>query len=327
MQMRNIEEIDAIIKESIPSLNLMGEPRELYAPIEYIFSIGGKRIRPKLSLLTYSIFKDSIDQSVIFPSLAIEVFHSFTLIHDDIMDNADVRRGHPTIHKKWNDNIAILSGDVMSIKAYEYLLSAPKDSLDKVMSLFNHTAAQVCEGQQYDMNFEDLNNISIEDYLMMIGLKTAVLIACSAKMGAIIGGAPIDKCDILYDFGYKLGIAFQITDDYLDTFGDPKVFGKNIGGDITNNKKSWLLVSAMKEAKGQDALRLSQIMSMTEDEKEAKIAAMQDLYISLGIKKSAEEAIEKYYDKAINSLKKLNLNEESFHTMEQFALSITYRKK
>lgn len=320
-------DIDKHLKKGIEEINLGGNPKELYDPIEYIFSIGGKRIRPRLCLLTYSLFSDKIDSSIINPALAIEIFHTFTLIHDDIMDKADMRRGKETIHKKWNDNIAILSGDVMSIQAYQFISQAPAERLGDALALFNRTAAQVCEGQQYDMNFEDIPVISMEDYLKMIGLKTAVLIACSAKMGAVLAGAPAEKAQLLYDYGYLLGIAFQIADDYLDNFGDPKVFGKNIGGDITNNKKSWLFVECYNTVEGEQKERWEKIVALGEDRAQEKIAAAQDIYTELGIKEKAEKEIDKYYKQAIGKIEQLNLPQEQYDALVQFAKKMTFRDK
>lgn len=325
--MLNLNEIGQLVEKTLFSLELEKEPKELYGPIAYILSIGGKRIRPKMCLATYSLFSSKVDRDILYPAIALDVFHAFTLIHDDIMDKADMRRGQLTIHKKWNDNIAILSGDVMSIQAYEYMAYAPQEVLPAVMKVFTKTAIEVCEGQQYDMNFEDLPFITMEDYLKMIGLKTAVLIACSAKIGALIGGASEAQAQALYDFGYQLGIAFQITDDYLDVYADPNVFGKNVGGDITNNKKSWLLVKTMKEACGEDKEELNAILSLPEECAQEKISRMKALYAKLDIASAAEEEIEKYYSAALASLDKLDLDQEKRDIMEEFAHQIVKRQK
>ncbi len=325
--MLNLQEIASVIEKTLYSLDLDNEPKELYEPIRYIISIGGKRIRPRLALTAYNLFAGNIDKSILYPSAALEIFHAFTLIHDDIMDKADMRRGQLTIHKKWNENIAILSGDVMSIKAYQYIAHAPKEVLPAVLETFTKTAAEVCEGQQFDMNYEDKPLIVMDDYLKMIGLKTAVLLACSAKVGALIGGADEASAQSLYDFGYQLGIAFQITDDYLDVYADPNIFGKNIGGDIVNNKKSWLLVQTMKEAQGDDKIELDEIMKMTADQGEAKIARMKQLYDKLNIGKKAEEEIEKYYAVALAHLQNLPIEKEKIALMEEFAHQIVKRNK
>ena len=325
--MLNLNEIGQLVEKTLFSLELEKEPKELYGPIAYILSIGGKRIRPKMCLATYRLFSSKVDRDILYPAIALDVFHAFTLIHDDIMDKADMRRGQLTIHKKWNDNIAILSGDVMSIQAYEYMAYAPQEVLPAVMKVFTKTAIEVCEGQQYDMNFEDSPFITMEDYLKMIGLKTAVLIACSAKIGALIGGASEAQAQALYDFGYQLGIAFQITDDYLDVYADPNVFGKNVGGDITNNKKSWLLVKTMKEACGEDKEELNAILALPEECAQEKISRMKALYAKLDIASAAEEEIEKYYSAALASLDKLDLDQEKRDIMEEFAHQIVKRQK
>jgi geranylgeranyl diphosphate synthase type II len=325
--MLNLNEIGQLVEKTLFTLELEKEPKELYGPIAYILSIGGKRIRPKMCLAAHSLFSSKVDRDVLYPAIALDVFHAFTLIHDDIMDKADMRRGQLTIHKKWNDNIAILSGDVMSIQAYEYMAYAPKEVLPEVMKVFTQTAIQVCEGQQFDMNFEDCPIITMDEYLKMIGLKTAVLIACSAKIGALIGGASEEEAQDLYDFGYQLGIAFQITDDYLDVYADPNVFGKNIGGDITNNKKSWLLVKTMKDAQGEDKEELNAILALSEEQAEEKIARMKALYNKLDIAAAAEKEIDKYYSSALASLAKVEMDDDKRSMMEEFAHQIVKRQK
>jgi geranylgeranyl diphosphate synthase type II len=325
--MLNLNEIGQLVEKTLFTLELEKEPKELYNPIAYILSIGGKRIRPKMCLAAFSLFSSKVDRDILYPAIALDVFHAFTLIHDDIMDKADMRRGQLTIHKKWNDNIAILSGDVMSIQAYEYLAYAPKEVLPAVMKVFTQTAIQVCEGQQFDMNFEDCPIITMDEYLKMIGLKTAVLIACSAKIGALIGGASEEEAQALYDFGYQLGIAFQITDDYLDVYADPNVFGKNIGGDITNNKKSWLLVKTMKDAQGEDKEELNAILALSEEQAEEKIARMKALYNKLDIAAAAEKEIDKYYSSALASLAKVEMDDDKRSMMEEFAHQIVKRQK
>ena len=325
--MFTLAEIDKVVSNGIRALDLNGEPEELYRPIIYTMSIGGKRIRPRLALLTCSLFTDDIDASAVYPAMGLEIFHTFTLIHDDIMDKADMRRGQQTVHKRWNGNIAILSGDVMSIKAYEYVCKAPSDKLRAVLELFNDTAAKVCEGQQYDMNYESMPVVTMDDYIMMIGLKTSALLACSAKMGAILGGADARTADALYKYGYDLGLAFQITDDYLDTFGDPAIFGKNIGGDIVNGKKTWLYIEASRLASGDQKARFDDIMRMGEDQAAEKIAAAQELFTSLGVKENAEKAIEKYFRSAMETVEALSLGRERLSMLEEFATQITYRRK
>ena len=322
-----IDELDKFVENGLAALNLRQEPKELYEPIEYMISIGGKRLRPELCLLTYNLFSDKIEKSILHPALALEIFHGFTLIHDDIMDKAELRRGQQTVHRKWNDNVAILSGDVMSIQAYQLLANAPQAVLPQVLALFSKTAAQVCEGQQYDMNFENIPYITMDDYISMISLKTAVLIACSAKIGALIAGAEEKTAQALYDFAFSLGIAFQIQDDLFDTFGQGNVFGKKIGGDIMNNKKTWLLVESFKIANKEQKKQLDQIMAMGEEQEEEKIARMQQMYISLGIKEAATEAIMGYYNKALEIRGKAGFNPAQMEQLNKFADKLIKRIK
>ena len=322
-----IDELDKFVENGLAALNLRQEPKELYEPIEYMISIGGKRLRPELCLLTYNLFSDKIEKSILHPALALEIFHGFTLIHDDIMDKAELRRGQQTVHRKWNDNVAILSGDVISIQAYQLLANAPQAVLPQVLALFSKTAAQVCEGQQYDMNFENIPYITMDDYISMISLKTAVLIACSAKMGALIAGAEEKTAQALYDFAFSLGIAFQIQDDLFDTFGQGNVFGKKIGGDIMNNKKTWLLVESFKVADKVQKQQLNEIMAMGEDQEEEKIARMQQMYITLGIKEAATEAIMGYSNKALEIIGKAGFTPAQMEQLHKFADKLIKRIK
>ena len=319
--------IEATIHEMFANLKFTQEPSGLYDPLRYMIEIGGKRIRPRLCLTAYALYKDSFSEEILSPAAAIEVFHSFTLIHDDIMDKADVRRGVPTVYRKWNENTAILSGDVMSIESYRMIAKAPASALPAVLALFSDTAAQVCEGQQYDMDFEDLPQVPMADYLKMIGLKTAVLIACSAKMGALIAGASAEDADLLYKFGYDLGLAFQIADDWLDTYGDPAVFGKAIGGDIVNNKKSWLLTRALEKAGTE---RFADALAMpvsTDAEKEAKITAVKNLYEELGIEQEAKEEIRRFHYQAMGYVAKLNLGKIKSEMLHRYADMLLGRRK
>ena len=321
--------IDSITRELFENLRFTEEPRGLYDPLRYMMEIGGKRIRPRLCLLAYSLYKDNFDEGILSPAAAIEVFHSFTLIHDDIMDKADVRRGVPTVHRRWNDNTAILSGDVMSIESYRLLSKAPAEVLQKALELFSKTAAVVCEGQQYDMDFEDMESVPIEDYLKMIGLKTAVLIACAAKLGALIAGASDKDCDLLYRYGYDLGLAFQIADDWLDTYADPKVFGKAIGGDIVNNKKSWLMTRAFEkigDRRGELLAAMAMAVS-TEEEKAAKIAAVKSIYAELGVGEEAKQEIIRLHSQSLAHAEALNLKPEAYTSLENYAKKLIGRTK
>ena len=321
-----LEELYKIIDEAVEKTQWPAEPHYLYAPLKYMLDIGGKRIRPRFCLVTYNLFKDDIGPHIVNPAMAVELFHTFTLIHDDIMDNADLRRGKPTIFKKWNNNIAILSGDTMCISSYQHISFTPKEHISEVVALFSKTAIEICEGQQLDMDFEEMNNVSMEEYVNMITLKTAVLLACAAKMGAIIGGADKELCNQIYDFGLKLGLAFQIEDDYLDSFGDEKSFGKKIGGDILNNKKSWLLTRCREEAllKGKGTKLDALLETEPTDE---KIAAFQEFYKELGINRLATEEIEKNYSEAIEILNGMSLNKEQKEQLRMYASSIVKRVK
>ena len=321
--------IENAVKELFENLRFAEEPSGLYDPLRYMMEIGGKRIRPRLCLLAYSLYQDELNDEILNPAAAIEVFHSFTLIHDDIMDKADVRRGVPTVHKKWDDNTAILSGDVMSIESYRLLSKAPAKVLPEALKLFSRTAAEVCEGQQYDMDFENLESVPMEDYLKMIGLKTAVLIACSAKMGALIGGADEIECNLLYQFGYDLGLAFQIADDWLDTYSDPKVFGKATGGDILNNKKSWLLTRTFEKI-GNRRQELLEAMAMpieTDEQKAAKIEKVIGIYDSLNIGEEAKEEIIRLHNQALSHISALNITPETAASLENYAKKLIGRTK
>ncbi|MBQ2875040.1 MAG: polyprenyl synthetase family protein [Bacteroidales bacterium] len=321
--------IDTALKELFGNLKFTEEPKGLYDPLRYMMEIGGKRIRPRLCLTTYSLYQDHLDETVLGPAAALEVFHSFTLIHDDIMDKADVRRGVPTVYRKWDENTAILSGDVMSIESYKLIAKAPAEVLPMALELFSKTAAEVCEGQQYDMDFENLECVPMSDYLKMIGLKTAVLIACSAKMGAIIAGASSEDCERLYKYGYDLGLAFQIADDWLDTYGDPAVFGKAIGGDIVNNKKSWLMTRAFEKA-GESRAELLAAMEMPVEAAEgrsAKVEAVKNIYDRLEVGEEAKQEIIRLHNQAIGYVAQLALEPEKAAHLENYAKKLIGRTK
>ena len=312
--------IDTALKELFGNLKFTEEPKGLYDPLRYMMEIGGKRIRPRLCLTTYSLYQDHLDETVLGPAAALEVFHSFTLIHDDIMDKADVRRGVPTVYRKWDENTAILSGDVMSIESYKLIAKAPAEVLPKALELFSKTAAEVCEGQQYDMDFENLECVPMSDYLKMIGLKTAVLIACSAKMGAIIAGASSEDCERLYKYGYDLGLAFQI---------DPAVFGKAIGGDIVNNKKSWLMTRAFEKA-GESRAELLAAMEMPVEAAEgrsAKVEAVKNIYDRLEVGEEAKQEIIRLHNQAMGYVAQLGLEPEKAAHLENYAKKLIGRTK
>ena len=314
---------DSVLDETVRSLfegiEFTSEPAGLYDPLRYMIAIGGKRIRPRLCLTAYSLFKDEIGQEVLEPAAALEVFHTFTLIHDDIMDKSPMRRGKPSVWTKWNEDTAILSGDVMLIDAYSRISRSPANAHGKIMPLFSKTAAQVCEGQQLDMEFESRDDVSAEEYDKMIGLKTAVLLACSAKMGALIAHASEQQSDALYRYGYELGMAFQVADDYLDAYGDAKVFGKPIGGDILNEKKSWLTVRALEKTSDKEAfLTAFTSPALTDVQKTSKIASVKAIYDSLGVADDARAQIKEFSLHAMDAVKDAGLGPEEYETLRTF---------
>lgn len=321
-------QIDEAVKRMFADIEFDAEPAGLYDPLRYMISIGGKRIRPRLCLTAYALFADTLGPEIESPATALEVFHSFTLIHDDIMDRSPLRRGVPTVWKKWNEDTAILSGDVMLIDAYRRVARVPDHCHAKVQQLFSRTCAQVCEGQQYDMEFEDVPEVSMEDYCKMIGLKTAVLLACSAKMGALIAGAGEEQCEALYNYGYELGMAFQVADDYLDAYGNQAVFGKPIGGDILNAKKSWLTVRALQKTSDKEGfLKAFNAPAATPEEAEAKIQAVKALYEELGIPAEARAEIERYNARALEAVAGIGLSSVRLETLHRFADALVGRAK
>ena len=322
-----IKQLQQQVEKAIANINWVQEPTGLYQPIDYVLSLGGKRIRPVLTLLACKLFSDD-EKQALSTALAVEVFHNFTLLHDDVMDRADTRRGKPTVHKKWNDNTAILSGDAMLIKAYQLLQQAPADKLPVLLDLFSKTAIEVCEGQQYDVDFENDLAVQLPQYIEMIRLKTAVLLAAALKMGAIIGGASQQDADALYHYGINLGLAFQLRDDYLDSFGDPAVFGKKIGGDICCNKKTFLMITALQTASEEQRNELLQWIGCTDATcHEQKIKAVLNIYQDLQIDIRCEEAIRAYFEKSVGSLKNTQLTENKKDILIKFANDLMGRNK
>jgi geranylgeranyl diphosphate synthase type II len=324
--MYTIQICQEIIEKHLREIKLPGEPALLYDPIRYVIGSEGKRIRPSMTLLACNLFTDSIEDSI-NPALAIELFHNFTLLHDDIMDNSDLRRGQLTVHKKWNNNVAILSGDAMLIKAYEYLSKCPKPVLSDVLVVFNKTSLEVCEGQQFDMDFESRMEVSIDDYLKMIELKTSVLIAASLKIGAICGQAGERDSNLLYEFGRNLGIAFQLQDDLLDVFANPGVFGKSMGGDIVANKKTYLLINALTYAKGEVLKELTDWLRRDEFDRDKKVKAITEIYNNLNIRKLTESRIKQLFSEALLSLDKVSVRKERKRVLEEFASQLLIREK
>lgn len=313
----------AYLVQQLSNYSFEGEPDELYAPIRYMLSLGGKRVRPTLCLLAAELFGGNKEEAI-YPALSIEVFHNFTLIHDDIMDEAPLRRGKETVHKKWNRDIAILSGDVMFVKAYELLAKSNPKHLSALLQLFNKTAIEVCEGQQMDMNFESQENVDINSYLKMIEMKTAVLLACSLKMGAITADASEMEADAIYEFGRNLGIAFQLQDDYLDTFGQEAVVGKRIGGDIISNKKTFLMLSAIEQSNQNQLQQL--LLAKTEKSEEKKIALVMEVYYALDIEKQCLQAINDFHHKAMQAMEQIKCNASAKEALIDLAEKLLHRK-
>lgn len=324
--MYSFSDLQAIVEKSFGQLQFPNEPQNLYEPISYTISLGGKRIRPVLCLMSANLFSDIVDKAV-KPALGLEIFHNFTLIHDDIMDKAEVRRGKPTVYRKWNTNVAILSGDAACILAYKYIAQTDAAALPEVLRVFTATALEVCDGQQFDMEYERLPFVTEEDYLRMIELKTSVLLAGAAKIGALIGGASMVDADRMYSFGRYLGLAFQLQDDLLDTYGDPKTFGKAIGGDILANKKTFLMINALKLAGKDNLAKLHQLMKSADVAPEDKVAQVKQVFDEVGVRKIAEDKISYYFDLALAELGKISVREERKEVLQHFAQKLMGRNR
>jgi geranylgeranyl diphosphate synthase type II len=314
------------LEKEILGLDFGQEPVELYEPIRYSMRMGGKRLRPMLSLLSYQLFSQDWN-TLIRPALSVEVFHNFTLLHDDIMDKAPLRRGQATVYQKWNETVAILSGDVMLVRAYDLLLDLPPALLPEVLRRFNRTAAEVCEGQQWDMNYETHPSVSIPEYLAMIRLKTAVLLGFSMWLGAKLAGQNEHVCEALYEVGENMGIGFQLMDDYLDVYAEKAKFGKQIGGDIIANKKTFLLLQALENSRGVDAEELRRVLDEKDFIPEQKVAQVKAIYNRLDIPAITSEAMEAYYDKAFRQLAALDVQEEGKNLIKDFFELLIKREK
>ena len=313
------------IEHYISELDWTMPPRNLYEPIEYIMSQGGKRIRPQLCLLSADLFGGDVKQAI-FPAIAFELLHNFTLLHDDIMDNAPLRRGKETVYKKWNANIAILSGDTLFAKSYEYLLGYQGEGLSKLVSLLTKTAIEICEGQQLDLDFENEKMVEITEYINMIRLKTAVMLAACLKAGAIVSSASEKEQKLIYDFGIKTGLAFQIQDDLLDVYADSTKFGKNIGGDISENKKTYMSLKAMELAKGEDLKKLHLYFSSTDFDREDKFFAVKSIYDKYNIKEEAYQLVNQYYKEATDILQQLDVPQSPKQTLIKFVDKLIKRE-
>ncbi|MBR1755215.1 MAG: polyprenyl synthetase family protein [Bacteroidaceae bacterium] len=335
--MRTFPETLALFNHALAALPLDRQPAGLYAPVKYVLSLGGKRIRPVLMLMAYDLYRD--DAHRILPAaLGLEMYHNYTLLHDDVMDKADMRRGKPTVHKVWNENTAILSGDAMLVLAYQLIGQAAPEHLKDVLDLFTETALEIGEGQQYDMDFESRMDVSEAEYIEMIRLKTSVLLACALKMGALQAGAPAADANLLYRFGENLGLAFQLQDDLLDVYGDPKTFGKNIGGDILEGKKTFMLINALRLATPAQRAELERWLATpvaagatpagaaAASSAAEKIAAVTGLYNQIGIRQLAEAKIEEYFAAAFACLDAVALPADRKQPLHSFALSLFGRQ-
>lgn len=323
--MQNVQHYQEAFLNYLNQYKVDKEPSTLYDPVNYILDLGGKRLRPILTLLAAEIFNCDYKKAL-DAALAIEVFHNFSLIHDDIMDDAPLRRGKETVHLKWDLNTGILSGDAMLIMAYQLFENYDSETFQKLVKLFSKTALEVCEGQQYDIDFEERNDVTIEEYLKMIELKTSVLIGCALKMGAIVANASENDQDYIYEFGKNLGIAFQLQDDYLDAFADPKTFGKQVGGDIIENKKTYLYLKAIEFSSKEQKLELQHLFSIAPKDSTDKVEMVKQIYVSSGATLATQNEIKNYTDKAFIYLEKLSVDSDKKAILRQFGDALMNRK-
>lgn len=323
--MKTADELLTQVNAFLDALPYERTPKSLYEPIRYVLSMGGKRIRPVLMLLGYNLYKEDTDK-ILMNAIALETYHNYTLLHDDLMDQADLRRGHETVHKKWNANTAILSGDSMLVLAYERMAQCDSRHLSDVLRLFTTTALEIGEGQQYDMEFETREDVREEEYIEMIRLKTSVLLACALKIGAILADASAEDADNLYKFGEQIGLAFQLQDDYLDVYGDSKVFGKKIGGDITSNKKTFMLINAFSHANEAQRQELEKWVNAKSFDREEKIAAVTRLYNEIGIDKMAQAKIAYYFEQSKKYLDAVLVPAERKEELQKYAQRMMKRK-
>jgi geranylgeranyl diphosphate synthase type II len=300
-------------------------PKGLYDPIAYELSLGGKRVRPVLMLMAYNLYKENVD-AILSQAAGLETYHNHTLLHDDVMDKADMRRNKPTVHNVWNENTAILSGDAMLILAYRLMADCPQEKLAEVLHIFTETTMEICEGQQWDMEFETRMDVKVDEYIEMIRLKTSVLLAAALKIGAYLADAPSEDASLLYEFGVKMGLAFQLQDDWLDVYGDPKVFGKNIGGDILCNKKTYMLITALEEANEEQRAELERWIHAEEYVPAEKVAAVTAIYNEIGVGKRCEEKIEALYAEGLGVLEQVSVSAERKAMLKKFACSLMGRK-
>jgi len=320
------DEILKRVNEALDALPYDRQPASLYEPIRYVLSLGGKRIRPVLMLLGYNLYKEQ-PEDIMMQAIGLETYHNYTLLHDDLMDNADLRRGHETVHRRWDANKAILSGDSMLVLAYQRMAHCDARHLPAVLSLFTETALEIGEGQEYDMSFETRNDVTEEEYIEMIRLKTSVLLACALKTGAILADAPDEDAENLYRFGEQIGLAFQLQDDLLDVYGDSKVFGKAIGGDITSNKKTYMLINAFNRANDAQRAELTRWVEAKQFDRNEKVAAVTRLYDEIGIRQLCEEKINFYFEQGKKYLDKVSVSEERKAQLRDYTNEMMHRNK
>lgn len=324
--MKTANEILQLINRYIDEMPYNRQPASLYEPIRYILSLGGKRIRPTLMMLAYNLYQE--DPASILPqACGLETYHNFTLLHDDLMDHADMRRGNPTVHVKWDANTAILSGDTMLLMAFKLMMQCPQEYLHAVLDVFTETTLEIDEGQQYDISFETRDDVREEEYIEMIRLKTSVLLACALKIGAILGGASASDAENLYKFGEQIGLAFQLQDDFLDVYGDPKVFGKAIGGDILCNKKTFMLINAFNKADEAQRKELEKWVNAVNPDPQQKIAAVTTLYNNIGVDRLAEERIRYYFEQSRRYLDAVQMPEERKQELKAYTDKMMRRNK
>lgn len=310
MKQQDAKALQELFQDYLENLSYAREPMGLYEPVKYVLGIGGKRIRPTLMLLAYNLFKEDV-HSVLSQAMGLETYHNFTLLHDDLMDKADRRRGMPTVHKRWDENAAILSGDAMVMLAYQFMMKdCPAMYVRSVMDVFSQTALEICEGQQWDMEFENRQDVTVDEYMEMIRLKTSVLLAGALKIGAVLGGASEADAQKLYDFGIRIGLAFQLQDDWLDVYGDPKVFGKNIGGDILCNKKTFMLITAFERADEETKAELQNWITAEQYDPARKIEAVTAIYNKEKIGDICQAKIEDYYKEGMRLLEEVSVGSE-----------------
>ena len=326
MKQLSSDQILQRVNDFLASLPYDRKPASLYEPVQYVLSLGGKRIRPVLALLGYNLWREQ-PEDILMPAIGLETYHNYTLLHDDLMDNADVRRGHQTVHKKWDANKAILSGDSMLVLAYQRVAQVPAGKLQQVLDLFTVTALEIGEGQEYDMSFEKRNDVTEDEYIEMIRLKTSVLLACALKMGAILADAPQADANRLYCLGEQIGLAFQLQDDLLDVYGDPKVFGKNIGGDITSNKKTYMFINAFNRANDRQRVELERWVNAVTFNREVKVAAVTRLYDEIGIRQLCGSKINYYFDLARNTLAEVDLPVERKQALSAYMDELLHRNR